>query len=356
MNIYVYNDDLIIPNDETCYIVAKGGIYLKKKLDLIESLTPVDKISFLKDIPPFAKLHIPKITSEMFGNILTFFREVYKLHRSEAVVLIFFNKKKKIYKVYVPEQEVSYASVNYVATKTIKDFQLIGSIHSHSSMSAFHSGTDVGDEKNFDGLHMTIGKVDDVTFFDICASIAVNGMRVPVQPEEYIDGLEYREFTNYFPSMFRPNFEMFGEEKIYKNTVKTSIGYVLNNLSNSFNQDWLKKIKEKTYTYTYDNLYGFSGGGGGAGRYIFKDGKLVKIDDEKSKRKVFEQLSFGFEDKFKKKDYHPCKTCIYKCQKLELQKEGEKEEILRYNKIEEFDYSSNSNLIDYDPIWNESID
>ena len=202
MNIYI-NNGVDIPQDETCYIIAKGGIYLKKKLDLIESLTPVDKISLLEDIPTFAKINIPIISTKMFGNILGFFKEVYRLYKSEAIVLLFYNKNKKSYKVFVPEQEVSRASLSYETTKTIKDHILIGSIHSHGSMTAFHSGTDVGDEAKFDGLHLTIGKVDE-TLFDVCGSIAVNGMRVPISPEDYIHGLESREYNKYFPSMFRP--------------------------------------------------------------------------------------------------------------------------------------------------------
>ena len=39
-----------IPNDDICYILAKGGTYLKKKVGLIESLTPVKEISILDQI------------------------------------------------------------------------------------------------------------------------------------------------------------------------------------------------------------------------------------------------------------------------------------------------------------------
>ena len=70
MNIHIYDSKKEIPKDETCYIIAKNGIYLKKKLDLVESLTPVDKISFLEDIPSYASLDIPKISSRIFGSIV----------------------------------------------------------------------------------------------------------------------------------------------------------------------------------------------------------------------------------------------------------------------------------------------
>ena len=70
--------------------------HLRKKLDLIESLTPVDKISFLESVPKYAKLNIPKVPRKLFGDILTLFRQVYKLYHSEAVVLIYFNKELSI--------------------------------------------------------------------------------------------------------------------------------------------------------------------------------------------------------------------------------------------------------------------
>ena len=101
MNVYINDGKNIPAEDETCFIIAKGGIYLKKKLDLIESITPVDKISFLEDLVPFAKLNIPKIPAKIFGSILAFFKEVYVLYKSEAIVLLFYNKSTKKYKIHI---------------------------------------------------------------------------------------------------------------------------------------------------------------------------------------------------------------------------------------------------------------
>jgi len=290
MNIYLNDGTLIndegklnIPPDETCYIIAKGGIYLKKKLDLVESLTPVDKISFLEDMPTYASLDIPKIPARQFGSIVGFFRKVESMYKSEAIVLLYYNKSKKTYRIYVPKQEVSGASLSYTGEHTIKDHILIGSIHSHSSRSAFHSGVDVGDEEKFDGIHMTLGKMDNANFFDLCGSIAINALRVPISPEEYVDGLEVREFTNYFPHMFRPSFEEVDGEKIYSKNVKSSSGYDLVQKDGInpywFNKEWLKQVEEKKYSYSgydYWNSYN-SNGYGGTTRYKIIDGKLVEI-------------------------------------------------------------------------------
>ena len=44
-NIYPYNGDM--PEDEICYLVAKDGIYLKKNLGIIESITKVKNVSLI---------------------------------------------------------------------------------------------------------------------------------------------------------------------------------------------------------------------------------------------------------------------------------------------------------------------
>jgi len=342
MNIYINDGSIKIPEDETCYIVAKDGIYLQKNLDLVQSLTPVDKISFLEELPSFAKMNIPKIPTKLFANILTFFKEVYKLYKSEAVVLLFYNKSRKSYRIYVPEQEVSGGSVNYKTEKTIKDFNLIGSIHSHASMSAFHSGTDKNDEENFDGIHMTIGKVDE-EFFDICSSIVVNGLRVPILPQDYVENLECREYTNYFPHMFRPAFEFVGLEKFYKNNVKTSYGYTLicDKKDLKFEKFWLRKVKEKVYKYeNFNNIFG-------GGVYKFINGKLEKVDSEKKTNNI-DQIGFGFNDVVScmqendEKSKNPCKTCIHRNSKLELIKEESEQDPqnLKEENNKEFDFSS----------------
>lgn len=349
MNIYINNGDGM-PSDDTCYIIGKNGIYLKKTLDLIESLTPVDKISFLEDVQTFAKMKIPKLPTKLFANILGFFRDVYKLYSSESIALLYYNKSDKSYKVFIPEQEVSGASLSYKTDQTIKDHLLVGSIHSHASMSAFHSGTDVHDEEKFDGLHITIGKVNDNEFFDVCGSIAVNGMRVVIDPIEYVDGLEIREYTKFFPTMFRPGFEINDGVKLYKKDVKSNTGYVLNASEENFKypDKWLKKVSKKeipTYyggNYNYGYGYGYGGKNTYAGlfskkKYVIRDGKLVEVSEE-PQQSTFAEYQKLLKDLDKddvtseKKNECMCKNCIFRTDKLSLQDmEGIKESELENN-------------------------
>ena len=70
-----------IPNDDVVYIVGKSGIFLKKKVGIVESLIEVKDIPILEDVKQYAKLHINKIPARMFARVADFFKEVYKTYR-----------------------------------------------------------------------------------------------------------------------------------------------------------------------------------------------------------------------------------------------------------------------------------
>ena len=318
MNIYINDKKDNIPDDETCYIIAKDGIYLKKKLDLIESITPIDKISFLEDMPTFARIMIPKIPTRLIGNIVGFFKKVYEIHKSEAVALIFYNKDKKRYRILVPDQEVSFSSIDYDSKQTIKDYVLVSSIHSHASMSAFHSGTDISDEEKFDGIHFTIGKINS-ELFEICASIVVNGMRIVIPPEDYIENLECIENES------NESYNIPGV-KIYNYYKKPKFGYKIDSddpTIYNFKEEWLEKVKEKVYQYTFKPRV----------TYTFKDGKLIKNEIPEDKQIKHDPLMFveNVEDK-KIKKFCACDTCIHKHEKLT-------NETIDYNLIEHYEYN-----------------
>lgn len=187
-NVYLHNGENPLPEDDICYIIAKDGIYLKKKLGVMDSIAPVKEISILQTLQPTAKMNIPKIPAVEFGRVYEFFKAVYAAHSSEAVVLLFFNETTRKYKIIAPHQKVSGAGAEYDRGIVIEGYTMVGTIHSHANFSAFHSGTDVGDEMNFDGLHITIGHVASNNP-SITACIVANSHRVVIQPEQYVSGI-----------------------------------------------------------------------------------------------------------------------------------------------------------------------
>jgi len=54
-------------------------------------------------------------------------------------------------------------------------------------MTAFHSGVDDADEKSFDGVHITVGRLDSVPEYS--CSIVVQGTREMIDPSILIDGM-----------------------------------------------------------------------------------------------------------------------------------------------------------------------
>ena len=188
--IYVNNENFKEPKDDIYYLIGKNGIFLKRKLPLIESLVEVNGPSFLENVISYSKLLTTKIPDEIFRKVLKFFREVYSLYHSESVVLLFYNEKKKSFRVGVPFQKVSSASCHAVKMGSPRKYVTVGSIHSHPSFGAFHSGVDDSDELYaFDGIHITIGNVNDEEF-SISCSVTSNKKRFKTDPLEYIEGIK----------------------------------------------------------------------------------------------------------------------------------------------------------------------
>jgi hypothetical protein len=246
-NIYINDENCKPPvDDEIYYIIGQNGIFLKKTIDLIDCMVPVNNISVLKKVDTYVRMNIPKIPQNIFSEIVSLFYYVHMVHKSECAVLLFYDKKTKTFDVKVPLQKVSMASVHYVVPPNYENYQKIGTIHSHSSMSAFHSSTDVDDEKSFDGIHMTIGKLnafEKEKKIDIKCCIVANGHRMVVNPLDYVYGI--KEVINEEPIITTNNY--YKSEKLY---------YVKPIL---FNEDWVKNIVKEitlpTTPFSFSKFY-----------------------------------------------------------------------------------------------------
>ncbi len=174
-------------NPGISYVIGKNGMFIKKKIGVVDSLTPVSQISVLEDVTPYVDMNLPKIKQRDFEEVVEFFRQAYNKHSSEAMVLIYLNTDTNSISFKAPKQEVTGASIDYKSIVVDDNFMLVGSIHSHGSMSAFHSGVDVNDENDFDGLHITVGNVTRPDSFSLSAEYSVGGVRSVA--EDYVEGL-----------------------------------------------------------------------------------------------------------------------------------------------------------------------
>ena len=142
--------------------------------------------------PGIYRTKMPKIPLSVMKQVINFFRFVYGEHRnSEAIILLWYNPDSKLWEIEVPEQRVSGASAkydrddDYTDEMFLKGYKLVGTIHSHGEMGAFHSGTDDADEYGFDGLHITIGKVNSGPEF--AARYIMKEWAKTMKPEEVLE-------------------------------------------------------------------------------------------------------------------------------------------------------------------------
>lgn len=113
----------------------------------------------------------PKITLELWTEVLAFFAYTYDLAKSESQVRLYLNKEEKRWRAWAFPQEYT---MNSMVTKEMEEHEgpervlaglgkgwiQGGTIHHHCAMGAFQSGTDKGDETTKQGIHITVGKID----------------------------------------------------------------------------------------------------------------------------------------------------------------------------------------------------
>jgi hypothetical protein len=191
--VFHYEEGVELPTSGTFYVVAGNGVFLHKDMGVIKGFVPVDGVDFLKDMEDkkgIVRWDGPKIPYDVAYKIKRFFRLVVDKYRAEACTVLYYNPETNQWGVVVPIQRVSHGSVAYkreAITHMVGDFVPVGTIHSHADFNAFHSGTDVGDEETFDGLHLTFGH-NNQDNISIAASVAMNGVRAKVDPLSVLEG------------------------------------------------------------------------------------------------------------------------------------------------------------------------
>lgn len=321
--IWVNDGTSEMPTDSIFYVVAKDGIYLKKSMGHFDTVSKVDGISILGECESFAVLHIAKIPVRKFAQILSLFRAVYGKYKAEVNVILHYNIKRKRFRIDIPPQGVTGASVNYEnGLETYSGYTRIGTIHSHASMSAFHSGTDQGDEEGWDGLHITLGKMGD-KYFDISCSVMSNKERFMVNPEDYIEGIQLIEYA---PEVKYQSYRYIGgvKEEI-KPITKLGWDLIAEEKDYKFPKKWMERIdqyKPKAVLNYYQSsgrggnfqsladFYNYHQGVGGAA------GANISTQHNAQRGSYFDQFDNTFE--VDENEWSPCAQCPYKNHKSDL--------------------------------------
>jgi hypothetical protein len=322
--IWVNDGTSEAPTDDIFYVVAKDGIYLKKSMGHFDTLSKVDGISILGECESYATLDIAKIPVRKFAQILSLFREVFKKYRAEANIILHYNIKRKRYRIDIPPQGVTGASVEYEnGLETYKGYTRIGTIHSHAGMSAFHSGTDQHDEEGWDGLHITLGRMGD-KYFDISCSIMSNKERFIVNPEDYIEGISLEEYQPV--SQYQSYRYIGGVRELIEPAKK--LGWVIDAEENDykFPKKWMQQIgkykPKPVYGHSIFQQFGNTASRGGnfqslAEFYQFHQGLGgANLPSQENPRNgsYFADSTFEVDEN----EWSPCAQCPYRHHKSDI--------------------------------------
>jgi hypothetical protein len=165
-------EELALP----AFLVARDGLYLRKRSLLGLSQTRVDEVAHLPTAREYLEYAFPKVPAALMGQVVGFFRAVWARQKSEALALLTWDGES--FGLVVPGQRAGMATVKHrlEAADVPSGVRLVGSIHSHGALSAGASLTDEADEANFDGIHVVVGDVDQRRP-SYSAAIVVDGRR-----------------------------------------------------------------------------------------------------------------------------------------------------------------------------------
>lgn len=146
--VYATKEGYIIKRFETP--ISTGWIKTEEKI--VESL---------ETIIPKVKM----ITADEWNTVIAFLQWVWDEHKSEGLLYGLYHTEQQKWLFVVPDQKVGSAAVvtsDLHFSQLNEGYQVIFSIHTHGSMSAFQSGQDHKDEMDGygAGFHITLGNMD----------------------------------------------------------------------------------------------------------------------------------------------------------------------------------------------------
>lgn len=129
---------------------------------------PKDELEIFKGVPRF-RWNGGKISFELWAQVVCFLRWTQAEFKEEAMMTFFYNAKERRWAAWPFPQEPNGMTIKLLPDHEMykvdrmrfgSDWIQAGSIHHHCLGNAFQSTTDTNDEMNRDGIHITLGKLD----------------------------------------------------------------------------------------------------------------------------------------------------------------------------------------------------
>ena len=251
--IYVLTPGTVLPDDGSYYVISQNGLWFRKDTGIMRGMVKVDGVGQLEPLVPTIGMRIPVLPEAITLHSLIFFRKVYSKYHAESELQLFYNKDTGKFRLFCPEQTVSYSSVKYKPdqwndpTNNLAGFLLVGTIHSHCNFSASHSSTDLGDERHADGIHITFGHIDNKEFSCVC-SMQLNQQRVSIDPRIKLKGLEIASRSGYKTDYYRLKLP----------TAKHTLKAIIVQLEDEIEKEWMPKVGQEFFRPAWQES-GYSG-------------------------------------------------------------------------------------------------
>jgi hypothetical protein len=183
--VYLKDESFEPPEDPIHYLVTADGLFQVKENPVFRSCIRVRGIRGLQGQKDEVSWKLPRVPGTLLQQMVGLFREVYRRHKSEAIVLLLYDPATQAYGLSVPEQHVAGGHLSYVPGATPPGKIRVGTIHSHAEADAFHSPVDDGDEEHDDGLHVTVGNLNGT--FSLSCSLVVDGRRFSLRSRDIFE-------------------------------------------------------------------------------------------------------------------------------------------------------------------------
>lgn len=158
------------------HILSKDGVFELIRNDFFAGWK---KVEIPKGEPGIAWLRA-KIPFDLWDELIQWCELTQQTHKSEALAFLMYNEETDTWSIWYPPQVTNGMTVKSDSDcdeykeqrKKYGDMLQMGTLHHHCTGSAFASGVDKNDEIDRDGLHFTIGKLDEDEYdihFRLCA-------------------------------------------------------------------------------------------------------------------------------------------------------------------------------------------
>ena len=158
------HDETVHSDEGLYYVLAGNGAFQVQNTPSYRAVTRADTLPGLVPEEEGLWLRCPPVPATLLAPVLAFFRDVYREHGGEAVVILFHQPETGAYQIGVPPQKIpgyrawdgswrSYLQLHYGTVERPDGYVRFGTIHSHAYADAYCSDTDCRDESQQDGLH-----------------------------------------------------------------------------------------------------------------------------------------------------------------------------------------------------------